>query len=52
MLLRVAIDKEQLPELRSDTTVTARVQCGQRSVGYVVFHEVLETLQRKVLFWF
>jgi len=52
VLLRVAIDKEQLPELRSDTTVTARVHCGQRSIGYVVFHEVLETLQRKVMFWF
>ena len=52
VLLRIAIDKEQLPELRSDTTVTARVHCGQRAIGYVVFHEVLETLQRKVLFWF
>jgi hypothetical protein len=51
VVLRVAINKEQLPELRSDTTVTARVHCGRRGLGYVWFHEVLETIQTKVLFW-
>ncbi len=51
VVLRVAIDKEDLPELRSDTTVTARVHCGRRGLGYVWFHEVLETVQTKVLFW-
>ena len=44
-------DKQQLPELRSDTTVTAKVHCGRRSIGYVVFHELLETVQSKILFW-
>ncbi|MDP6721426.1 MAG: HlyD family efflux transporter periplasmic adaptor subunit [Pirellulaceae bacterium] len=51
VLIRVAIDKQQLPELRSDTTVTAKVNCGRRSIGYVVFHELLETVQSRVLFW-
>lgn len=51
VVLRVAINKEELPELRSDTSVTARVHCGRRAVGYVWFHEVLETVQTKVLFW-
>ena len=51
VVLRVAINKDELPELRSDTSVTARVHCGRRSVGYVWFHEVLETIQKKVLFW-
>lgn len=51
VLIRVALDKQQLPELRSDTTVTAKVHCGRRSIGYVVFHELLETVQSKILFW-
>lgn len=51
VVLRVAINKEELPELRSDTTVTARVHCGRRGIGYVWFHEVLETIQTKVMFW-
>jgi multidrug resistance efflux pump len=49
--LRVAIEKEQLPELRSETTVTARIHCGRRSIGYVLFHELIETVQSNVLFW-
>lgn len=52
VLIRVAIDKAELPELRSETTVTARVHCGRRSVGFVWFHELIETLYAKVLFWF
>jgi hypothetical protein len=51
VLIRVAIDKHQLPELRSGTTVTAKVNCGRRSIGYVVFHEMLETIQSRILFW-
>lgn len=51
VLVRVALDKSKLPELRSDTTVTARIECGRRSIGFVVFHELLETVQTKVLFW-
>ncbi|MCA9119489.1 MAG: HlyD family efflux transporter periplasmic adaptor subunit [Planctomycetaceae bacterium] len=51
VLLRVAVDKEMLPELRSETTVTARVHCGRRSIGFVVFHELIETIQTKILFW-
>lgn len=51
VLLRVAVDKAALPELRSETTVTARVECGRRSIGFVVFHELIETIHTKVLFW-
>jgi multidrug efflux pump subunit AcrA (membrane-fusion protein) len=50
--LRVAIDKAELPELRTGTTVTAKVHCGRRSIGYVLFHELISTVQKKVLFWF
>jgi multidrug resistance efflux pump len=51
VIIRVAIDREKLPELRSETSVTARVFCGRRSLGYVLFHDVLETIQTKLLFW-
>jgi len=51
VLLRVAVDKAALPELRSETTVSARVQCGRRSIGFVVFHELMETIHTKILFW-
>lgn len=51
VLLRVAVDKSELPELRSETTVTARVKCGRRSIGFVVFHELIETIHTKILFW-
>ena len=49
--IRVAVDKDELPELLDGTTVTAKVHCGHRSIGYVWFHEVIETVQGKVLFW-
>ena len=49
--VRVAIDKSQLPELRSETTIAGRIHCGRRSLGYVVFHDLIETVQAKVLFW-
>jgi multidrug resistance efflux pump len=52
VLMRVAIDRHDLPDMRSETTVTARVHCGRRPAGYVLFHELIETVQSKVLFWF
>ena len=51
VLVRVAVDKSKLPELRDGSLVTARVHCGRRPLGYVIFHEVLETVQAKILFW-
>jgi multidrug resistance efflux pump len=53
-LVRVAFDNTQVdPELlRSGTRVSAKVECGQRPVGYVIFHELIETVQSSLLFWF
>lgn len=51
-LVRVAIDKSQLPELHSETTVTARLDCGQRPLGYVLLQDVIETVQSQAMFWF
>ncbi len=51
VLLRVAIDKHDLPELRNGTTVMAKVNCGERPIGYVWFHDLWETIETRVLFW-
>lgn len=51
VLIRVSVDISKLPELRDGSLVTARLHCGRRPLGYVLFHEVLETVQAKILFW-
>lgn len=53
-LIRVAFANETVdPELlRSQTRVTAQVHCGRRSIGYVMFHELIETVQSSLMFWF
>ncbi len=49
--IRVAIDADQLPELKTDATVVAKVHCGQRSLGYTWFHDLIDTVQSRILFW-
>jgi multidrug efflux pump subunit AcrA (membrane-fusion protein) len=51
VLVRVAVDKDQLPPLHDQTTVTARLHCGQTSIGFAWFCDLIETMQTKVLFW-
>ncbi len=50
----VEFDNSQVPEslLRSGTRVTTKVNCGTRSVGFVLFHELYETLKSSYLYWF
>jgi multidrug resistance efflux pump len=52
VLVRVAVDKHALPDLRDGAKVTARIHCDVRPLGYVIFHDLIETAQVKVLFWF
>ena len=53
VLLRVAFDQARLREVISDPKIgagaTARVYCGQRSVGYVYLHDAVDFV-RKMLF--
>jgi multidrug efflux pump subunit AcrA (membrane-fusion protein) len=42
--VRVAIDKRQLPETPSESTVVAQLHCGRRSLGYVWFGDVVERI--------
>lgn len=51
ILVRVQIQREELPELHDQTTVNARIACGRRSLGYTWFCDVIETVQTKILFW-
>ena len=51
ILVRVQINRDELPELHDQTTVTARISCGRRSLGYTWFCDVIETVQTKILFW-
>ncbi|MFO0883655.1 MAG: hypothetical protein U0894_05615 [Pirellulales bacterium] len=51
ILVRVQIQREELPELHDQTTVNARIACGRRSPGYTWFCDVIETVQTKILFW-
>jgi len=56
VLIKVAIDAEQLkkelPRLRPGATVTAKIDCGTRSIGYVVFHDAIAFVQSRILFRF
>ena len=51
VVVRVAVNEAELPELRSGTTVNARILCSSRSIGYVWFRDLIETVQTEVLFW-
>ncbi|QDU96104.1 efflux RND transporter periplasmic adaptor subunit [Lignipirellula cremea] len=52
--VRVEIDVNGSPRPienpRPGASVTAEVYCGRRSLGYVLFHEMLEWVQENVLF--
>jgi len=50
VLLKVAIDKYELPQLRPGATVTAKVYCGRRSIGYVMLHDVITFVRSRILF--
>lgn len=44
----VDIDPNDLPGRRIGADVTAKIHCGRKSLGYVLFGDVLEFIQRKV----
>ncbi|MCE5303996.1 MAG: biotin/lipoyl-binding protein [Planctomycetaceae bacterium] len=50
VLIKVAIDKTELPDLRPGATVTAKVDCGRSLFGYVLLHDVLAFIQSRILF--
>ena len=52
VLLRVKVNKDDLPELLPESKVTAKVDCGWRPVGYVIMYDLITFVQAKVLFFF
>jgi multidrug efflux pump subunit AcrA (membrane-fusion protein) len=46
VLIRVAIDKNDVPDRRPGAGVTAQIDCGRTSVGYRVFHDLVSFVQR------
>jgi multidrug resistance efflux pump len=52
VLVRVTIDPErhEKEELGAGASVTARIACGKRPLGYVWFHDLLSFIQTQVLF--
>ncbi len=52
VLVRVMIDpsRHEKEELGAGASVTARIFCGKRSLGYVWFHDVLSFIQTQILF--
>ena len=53
VLIKVKINKDDLPhEPRPGATVSAKVYCGRRSIGYVLLHDPLEFIYSRVIFRF
>jgi multidrug efflux pump subunit AcrA (membrane-fusion protein) len=50
VLIKVAINKAELPDLRSGASVTAQVYCGKRSLGFVLLHDVIAFIQSRIVF--
>ncbi len=52
VLVRVTIDPErhEKEELGAGASVTARIACGKRPLGYVWFHDLLSFIQTQVFF--
>lgn len=50
VLIRVAINKDDVPVRRDGAEVTAQVYCGRASLGYVWFHDLVTFVQSKILF--
>lgn len=50
VLARVAIDSEHIPERLPGATVTAKIHCGRRALGYVWLHELIDAVRSWFLF--
>lgn len=46
--LQAELEGDSLPPLRNESQVTAKIFCGQRTLGYVWFHDLTEFLQKRV----
>lgn len=49
--VRVALEAADVRVLQTNTDVSAKIMCGQASLGYVWLQDVLEFLERQVFFY-
>jgi hypothetical protein len=54
VLIKVAIKKDelQMEHVRPGASVTAKVECGRRSIGYVWFHDLIAFVRKAWFRWF
>jgi hypothetical protein len=57
VLIKVALEEDDLESLRSrlypGAEVSAKIDCGKRSLGYVLFYELIVYVQKNIIFrWF
>ena len=45
VLSTVTVQREQIPQLMPGAGVTAKIHCGRRAVGYVWFHDLIDTVR-------
>ena len=50
VLVRVAFDKKQVPNPNMGASVSGKIYCGERSIGYVWFYDLIAFIQQKILF--
>jgi hypothetical protein len=46
--VHVSTDARQIPNLRIGAEVRAKIDCGQRSLGYVLFGDVIEFIRLRL----
>jgi multidrug efflux pump subunit AcrA (membrane-fusion protein) len=49
--IKVAVNPEDIETPHPGATVTAKVYCGKRPLGYTWFHEAWEWFEKKILFY-
>lgn len=52
-IIRVTVDfdRRRIPNLQYGTTVTAQIHCNEKSVAYVLFQDLIESVQARWLLW-
>ena len=56
VLVRVSFDQEALRKVNNDpkigATATAKIHCGRKPIGYVLFHDLIDFVRTKIWFRF
>ena len=50
VLVTVSINEGDIPDLRPGATVIPKISCGEKPVGYVWFHDLIDAVKTYILF--